>query len=283
MRILCNSRKIKLVCKHNEANKTLQFGRLYYRWKGIIEIGSDIKFHDSRFRHSSYYSSLRGSSIGTANGRPLWGMPLIWPHMACCTYQISWTVCIRSLNLLCTCWLRLKGGGAGLCNWGLLRLLLLPRVAARLVLGRCGWKRTPFPLLSWSFSATFSTADLESKSEGKLLYDWRFTASPSWRQAPSESRPEFFFRLNPCGHSPYVTSSLTRRWVCLFWICLAFRQVYISHIWHVIRVELFFLLHYTQVLCQYRLYRADHAYLTYLIPQRQSSHLNGRKRDHRHD
>jgi hypothetical protein len=42
----------------------------------------------------------------------------------------------------------------------------------------------------------------------------------------------FFFQLNSCGNSPYVASSLTRRWVCLSWIlvCLAFRQVYISHI-----------------------------------------------------
>jgi hypothetical protein len=43
----------------------------------------------------------------------------------------------------------------------------------------------------------------------------------------------------------------------------------------------FFLLHYIQVLCQYRLYRADHAYLTYLMLQWQISHLNGRKLDHR--
>jgi hypothetical protein len=28
--------------------------------------------------------------------------------------------------------------------------------------------------------------------------------------------------LNPYGHSPCVTSSLTRRWACLLWICLAF-------------------------------------------------------------
>jgi hypothetical protein len=40
----------------------------------------------------------------------------------------------------------------------------------------------------------------------------------------------FFFQLDPCGDSPYVTSSLSRRWFCLLWICLAFRQVYISHI-----------------------------------------------------
>jgi hypothetical protein len=30
--------------------------------------------------------------------------------------------------------------------------------------------------------------------------------------------------LNSSGNSPYVKSSLTRRWVCLLWIRLAFRQ-----------------------------------------------------------
>jgi hypothetical protein len=39
----------------------------------------------------------------------------------------------------------------------------------------------------------------------------------------------------------------------------------------------FFLLHYTLVLCQYRFCKVDHAYLTYLMLQRQLSHLNGRK------
>jgi hypothetical protein len=43
-----------------------------------------------------------------------------------------------------------------------------------------------------------------------------------------------FFQLNPYGNSPHVTSPLTRRWVCLLWICLAFRQVYVSHIYSVI-------------------------------------------------
>jgi hypothetical protein len=43
----------------------------------------------------------------------------------------------------------------------------------------------------------------------------------------------------------------------------------------------FLLLHYTQVLCQYRLCRADHAYLTYLMLQRQHSHFKVRKLDHR--
>jgi hypothetical protein len=38
--------------------------------------------------------------------------------------------------------------------------------------------------------------------------------SLSWWQGLWDSRPIFFFKLNPCGHIPYVTSSLTRRWVC---------------------------------------------------------------------
>jgi hypothetical protein len=32
----------------------------------------------------------------------------------------------------------------------------------------------------------------------------------------------FFLQLNLCCHSPYVTSSLTRGWVCLSWIGFAF-------------------------------------------------------------
>jgi hypothetical protein len=103
-----------------------------------------------------------------------------------------------------------------------------------------------------------STRDLtcqQSKSTSKFLYDWRFTAIQFvLASSPLRLTTRFFlFQQNSCGNSPYVTSSLTRRWVCLLWICLAFRQVYISHIQHVI--ENFFLLHYTQVLCQYRLYR----------------------------
>jgi hypothetical protein len=42
-----------------------------------------------------------------------------------------------------------------------------------------------------------------------------------------------------------------------------------------------FLLHYIQVLCQSRLYRADYAYLTYFMLQRHLSHLNGPKLNHR--
>jgi hypothetical protein len=43
----------------------------------------------------------------------------------------------------------------------------------------------------------------------------------------------------------------------------------------------FFLLRYVQVLCEPRLWKADHAYLTSLMLQRQLSHLKGRKLDRR--
>jgi hypothetical protein len=74
------------------------------------------------------------------------------------------------------------------------------------------------------------------KSKSKLLYDWRFVAN-QFVLASSPLRPttrDSFFELNPSGNSPYVTSSLTRRWVSLLWICLAFCQVYIPHIEHII-------------------------------------------------
>jgi hypothetical protein len=51
---------------------------------------------------------------------------------------------------------------------------------------------------------------------------WCHAPSDSWAQIPPP-------QLNLCGNSLSATSSLTR-WVCLLWICLAFRQVYISHI-----------------------------------------------------
>jgi hypothetical protein len=38
--------------------------------------------------------------------------------------------------------------------------------------------------------------------------------SSSWRQAPWESRPVFFFQLNTYGYSPYATSSLMIGCVC---------------------------------------------------------------------
>jgi hypothetical protein len=70
-----------------------------------------------------------------------------------------------------------------------------------------------------------------SKSNSELPYHWRFTAN-QFLLASSLLRitTTNIFHLYPCDHNPYVTSFVTRRWVCLLWICLAFRQVYVSHI-----------------------------------------------------
>jgi hypothetical protein len=49
----------------------------------------------------------------------------------------------------------------------------------------------------------------------ELLYDGRFTAN-HLVLVPSPLRPttSTFFQLNTCDYSPYVTSSMTRGWVC---------------------------------------------------------------------
>jgi hypothetical protein len=43
-----------------------------------------------------------------------------------------------------------------------------------------------------------------------------------WRQAHWDSRSGMFLQLNPCGHSPQVTSSLTRGLDCRLWKGFAF-------------------------------------------------------------
>jgi hypothetical protein len=67
----------------------------------------------------------------------------------------------------------------------------------------------------------FNYTKLSSQSQSQLLYDWRFTASPSWYQAPWDPRPVFFFQLNTRCYSPYVTSSLTRGRICRLQLLLA--------------------------------------------------------------
>jgi hypothetical protein len=64
------------------------------------------------------------------------------------------------------------------------------------------------------------------ESESELLYDWRFTAD-QFVLATSPLRPhgqQFFFRLNTCFHSPYVTSFLTREWGLLLTSAAGHRQ-----------------------------------------------------------
>jgi hypothetical protein len=60
------------------------------------------------------------------------------------------------------------------------------------------------------------SSESESESESELLYDWRFIAN-LFVLATSPLRlttSDFIFQLNTRKRSPYVTSSLTRGWVC---------------------------------------------------------------------
>jgi hypothetical protein len=58
------------------------------------------------------------------------------------------------------------------------------------------------------FSLTDSGAEL-IWLESELLYDWWFIAHQFVLVTSN-----FFFSLNTCFHGPYITSSLTRGWVC---------------------------------------------------------------------
>jgi hypothetical protein len=101
--------------------------------------------------------------------------------------------------------------------------------------------------LTHALAGSFNSTDWLTDSE--LLYDWLFTTD-RFVLAPTlwDSRPEnAFLQLNRCRNSPYVTSSLTRRWVCLLWTCLAFRQMYVSHILHVIENSSFCTVHKASV------------------------------------
>jgi hypothetical protein len=63
-----------------------------------------------------------------------------------------------------------------------------------------------------------------------LLSLLQTSLSVSWLRLPNQtlwdSRPEFFY-LNPCGHSPYVTSFLTRGWVCRLQLLLVLNSAVI--------------------------------------------------------
>jgi hypothetical protein len=113
--------------------------------------------------------------------------------------------------------------------------------------------------------------------ESELLYDWWFAAN-QFVLAPSalSSRPQILFQLNPCCHSLRARSFMTRGLVCPLWIGFAspLSSVRIAHIacyWKI------FPLHYIQILYLSRLWKTDHACLTYLMLQWQFSHLNGYK------
>jgi hypothetical protein len=61
-----------------------------------------------------------------------------------------------------------------------------------------------------------------TQSQSELLYDWRFTSNQfALAPIPLRLTTSDFFQVNSCGHSPYVISSLTIRWVCRLQLLLA--------------------------------------------------------------
>jgi hypothetical protein len=97
------------------------------------------------------------------------------------------------------------------------------------------WRRIPTmssaAMLTFYPLATVSQrTHSESESESEFLCSWRFTANHFILAPNPLSLNTTFFQPNPCGHSSYVTSSLTRGWIRLLWICLAFSSVRIAHL-----------------------------------------------------
>jgi hypothetical protein len=84
------------------------------------------------------------------------------------------------------------------------------------------------PNRNWHCSLATHDSDLRLINFGvsvRVTYDWKFTDNLVLAPSPWGSRPEIFFlQLNPCDHSSYVTSSLTRGWGCLLWIGFAFMK-----------------------------------------------------------
>jgi hypothetical protein len=74
-----------------------------------------------------------------------------------------------------------------------------------------------FTSLSW----TADNSLLRSQSQSYFTAGGLLSVSSSWRQAPWDLRPVIVFQLNTCFHSPYVTSPLTRGWVCHLQLVLA--------------------------------------------------------------
>jgi hypothetical protein len=81
-----------------------------------------------------------------------------------------------------------------------------------------------------TFSRPWTQTQSQRQSQSDFTTGGLLSISSSWRQAPWASRPEIFLQMNACGHSPYVTTSLTRRRACLLWICLAFSTIYTSSV-----------------------------------------------------
>jgi hypothetical protein len=115
--------------------------------------------------------------------------------------------------------------------------------------------------------------------ESGVVYDCWFTGN-QFVVAPSPCRLATispFLQLNSCDHSPFVTSSLRGKWICLYEFAWPLSSAFMAY---VARCRKFCVLNCVQALCQPRL-RKDHVYLAHLRLQRQLNDLEGRTLDRR--
>jgi hypothetical protein len=85
----------------------------------------------------------------------------------------------------------------------------IPQLAYSTAPVLAGWRISRLTMPNWK-------SESESESDSELLYDWQFTVN-QFVLATSPLRlmtSKFIFQLNTCRYSPYVTSCLTRGWVC---------------------------------------------------------------------
>jgi hypothetical protein len=114
-------------------------------------------------------------------------------------------------------------------------------------------------VLKSSLNGSSFTTGLFSKVKVKVtlgLAVYTYSQSICTVVKPLETQDQRFFKLNPCCNSPYVTFSDEKMGLSLMNMLGLSSSVRIAHIacyWK------FFLVHYIQVLCQYRLCKADHA------------------------
>jgi hypothetical protein len=109
--------------------------------------------------------------------------------------------------------------------------------------------------LRWRYSNPLSrrVSSFTQKSESELIYDWWFITSQ------------------------FVLAAVERMGLSLMNMP---RFAFVKCTCRTYSMLLKILVHYIQVLCQSRLGKADHACLTYLMLQRQLSHLSSHKLDH---
>jgi hypothetical protein len=87
-----------------------------------------------------------------------------------------------------------------------------------------------FSFYDWFIHSDLSQSQSQSQSQSYFTIGGLPQISSSWLRAPRASQPECFFffsHLNTCGHSPYITSSLTRRRVCHLKLLLTLANAFI--------------------------------------------------------